>query len=300
MIAQVKQRLVFVLAFLFAALPGIALADRDSVIVDCARGRSIQDALGKKNPDRALTVVIRGACTENITIQRDDVTLEGDGGSIIGGIAIDAARRVVVTGLTIMNPAGDGVTVTNGGSAAISNNHIDDNAGYGIFLRHASFALVNNNTMLRNGISNPTTVDASGIGVSLGSMVRASQNQIGGNANTGIEVFDNSTYRSEGDVIAIGTPGRSAVDIFRAGYVDLRGATVNGRVDASQQSQLQVRNLPGLPSTITGDIGVSGLSLLRLRAGVVRVASNLSCSTVSFAVCTCDGFPSSSCPANVP
>jgi hypothetical protein len=45
MIAQVKQRLVFVLAFLFAALPGIALADRDSVIVDCARGRSIQDAL---------------------------------------------------------------------------------------------------------------------------------------------------------------------------------------------------------------------------------------------------------------
>ena len=95
MMAQAKQRLVFVLVLLFASVPAIALADRDSVIVDCARGRSIQDALGKKNPDRPLTVVIRGACTENVTIQRDDVTLEGDGGSIIGGIAIEAARRVV-------------------------------------------------------------------------------------------------------------------------------------------------------------------------------------------------------------
>lgn len=299
MIARAKQRLVFVLGFLFAALPGISLADADSVIVECALGQSIQDALGKKNPDRPLTVVIRGVCTEPVTIKHDDVTLEGDGGTVAAGVAIDGARRVVVAGLTITNPAGDGVTVTNGGSATISNNHIDDNAGYGIFLRHASFAIVNHNTMLRNGIINPTTVDASGIGVSLGSMVRASQNQIGENANTGIEVFDNSTYRSEGDVIAMRTsaPGRSAVDIFRAGYVDLRGAAVDGRVDVSQQSQLQVRNLAGLTSTITGNIGVSGLSLLRLRAGVVRVASTLICGA-SFSVCTCDGLPS--CPISVP
>jgi parallel beta-helix repeat protein len=301
MIAQAKQRLAFVLAFLFATLPGIALADRDSVIVDCARGRSIQDALAKKNPDRPLEVVIRGACTEDVTIRRDDVTLAGDGGSISGGVTVNGARRVVITGLTITNPAGDGVIVTNGGSADISNNHIDDNAGYGIFLRHASFAIVNNNTMLRNGIINPTTIDASGIGVSLGSMVRGLQNQIGENANTGIEVFDNSTYRSEGDVIAIraSAPGRSAVDVFRASLVDLRGVTVTGQIFVDQQAQLQVRNLEGLTSTITGNIGVSTLSFLRLRAGVVRQASALSCGG-GFSVCRCDGFPMQVCPANVP
>jgi hypothetical protein len=141
MIAQAKQRLVFVLGFLFAALPGISLADADSVIVDCP-GQSIQDALGKKNPDRPLTVVIRGVCMEPVTIKHDDVTLEGDGGTVAAGVAIDGARRVVVAGLTITNPAGDGVTVTNGGSATISNNHIDDNAGTASFLRHASFAIV--------------------------------------------------------------------------------------------------------------------------------------------------------------
>jgi hypothetical protein len=282
-------------------LPGLALADRDSVIVDCASDLGIQDALGKKNPDRPLTVVVKGACSENVTVQHDDVTLAGDGGSISGGITIDGARRVVVTGLTITNPTGDGVTVTNGGSAAIGNNHIDDNAGYGIFVRHASFAIVNDNTLLRNGIINPTNADASGIGVSLGSMVRASQNEIRENANTGIEVFDNSTYRSEGDVIAMrtSTPGRSAVDVFRAAYVDLRGVTVNGRVIVDQQAQLQVRNFEGVTSTITGNISVSGLSLLRLRAGVMRAASTLSCGA-AFSICTCDGFPSSSCPVVVP
>lgn len=276
-----------------------ALAQSDLVLVDCSSGGSINDALGKKNPDRPLTVLIRGACIEHVTVKRDDLTLEGEGGSINGSITIDGARRAVVAGLTISNPSGTGVLVTNGGSVTIRNNHIDDNAGYGLFLRNASLALVNDNTMQRNGIVNPTDVDASGIGVSVGSTVRALRNEIRENANTGIEVFDNSTYRSEGDVIAMRTsaPGRSAVDTFRNGLVDLRGVTVNGQVFVNQQSQLQMRNLEGMTSTITGNIGVSVLSFLRLRAGVVRAASNLSCGA-QFSVCQCDGFPS--CPVSVP
>ena len=286
--------------FLLACSPGIALADSDTGVVDCSRGDSIQRALDRKHADRPLTLVIRGACAESVTITRDDVTLEGDGGAIAGSVTIDGGRRVVVAGLTITNPAGDGVTVANGGAATIRDNHIDDNAGYGVFLRNAAFAIVNNNTMLRNGIVNPTSVDASGIGVAMASTVRALGNEIRENANTGIEVFDNSTYRSEGDTIAMRTsaPGRSAVDTFRAGYVDLRGVTVNGQVFVNQQSQLQVRNLEGLTSTITGNISTSGLSFLRLRAGVVRVASTLNCGTPSFSVCACDGFPS--CPINQP
>lgn len=300
MTASTIRRLVFLLGSLLACSPGVALGDSDMVVVDCSRGESIRDALGKKNPERPLVVVIRGACTERVTIRQDDVALEGDGGSIAGSVTIDGARRAVVAGLTITNPAGDGVIVANGASATIRNNRIDDNAGYGVFLRNAAVAIVNENTMLRNGIINPTTIDASGIGVGMGSTVRALRNEIRENANTGIEVFDNSVYRSDGDIIAMRTsaPGRSAVDTFRAGYVDLRGATVDGHVFVNQQSQLQVRNLEGATSTITGNIGVGQLSFLRLRAGVIRVASALSCSTSSFSVCQCDGFPT--CPVFQP
>lgn len=299
MFASVKQRLVLFLAFLFTCLPGIALGDPDSVIVDCALGQTIQDALGEKSPNRRLTVFIRGVCTGPVTITRDDVTLEGDGATIAAGVTIDAARRAEIAGLTISNPVGDGITVTNGGSATIRDSHIDDNAGYGIFVRNDSFAIVNRNTMLRNGIVNPSNPDASGIAVSLGSMVRALQNQIGENRNTGIEVFDNATYRSEGDNVAMRAStlgGRSAVDTYRAAYVDLRGVTVNGRVFVDQQAQLQLRNLPGLPSTIAGNIVVSTLSFLRLRTGVNAGASTLSCQTSTFSVCVCDGGAGGTCP----
>ncbi|HEV8552381.1 MAG TPA: right-handed parallel beta-helix repeat-containing protein [Casimicrobiaceae bacterium] len=294
------KRITSVMGALVLCSSGVALGDDDTKVVDCSRGDSIQRAIDKKNPDRPLTLVIRGICSEEVTVQRDDVTLEGDAGAIAGPVTINGGRRVVVASLTITNPTGDGVTVANGGSATIRDNHIDDNAGYGVFLRNAAFASVNNNTMLRNGVVNATNPDASGIGVSMGSTVRALGNEIRENANTGIEVFDNSTYRSEGDTIAMraSAPGRSAVDTFRAGYVDLRGATVNGQVFVNQQSQLQVRNVADLTSTITGNISVSVLSFLRLRAGVVRAASTLSCGIAGFSVCQCDGLPS--CPVIQP
>jgi hypothetical protein len=276
----------------------LAEADAVKVItVNCNEGKTIGGILAGEGTKQPLVLRLQGTCAEHVNIGRDDVTLEDDGSTIAGSVTIDGAQRVVVDGLTITNPIGTGVTITNGGSATLQNNDISNNAAYGVFLRNASVAVVNNNKMINNGITG-TDVDASGIGVAQASMVRASRNEIRENANTGIEVFDNSTYRGEGDIIAMRTssPGRSAVDTFRAGLVDLRGVTVNGVVHVNQQSQLQVRNLAGAggSSTITGNINVSGLSFLRLRSGVVRSSSMLSC--VPLAICTCDGFPFNVCP----
>jgi len=290
-----KKTLVCMIGSLALCSSGIALGDEDTREVDCAKAESIGEALGKKNPDRPLTVVIRGACAEAVTIKQDDITLQGDGGAISGGITINGAQRVVVAGLTITNPVGEGITVANGASATLRDNEVNDSSGYGVFVRNGSFATVNSNRMLRNGIVNPTSIDASGIGVSFGSAVRGAGNEMRENANSGVEVFDNSAYRGEGDTIAQRTsaPGRSAVDTYRAGYVDLRNVTVTGQIFVNQQSQLQVRD-----STLASNIGVSQLSFLRLRAGVVRSASVLGCNTASFALCQCDGLPS--CPVSVP
>jgi hypothetical protein len=299
MSSSARKLLVCTFGSLAMGASGVALAE-DMREVDCSRGDSINEALGKQNPGRPLAVVIRGSCAEAVTVGRDDVTLQGDSGAIAGGVMVNGAQRAVIAGLGITNPVGNGITVTNGASVTIQGNDVNDSSGYGIFVRNGSVAIVNNNRMLRNGIVNPTDVDASGIGVSLGSTVRALSNEMRENANSGVEVFDNSTYRSEGDTIAQRTsaPGRSAVDTYRAGYIDLRGATISGQVFVNQQSQLQVRPLEGLGGTITGSIAVGQLSLLRLRAGVVRAASALSCATPTFAVCQCDGLPS--CPVIVP
>lgn len=295
---QSKQRLAVILVCILA--PASATADNDTKVVDCSAGGSIQEAVGSKAPDRPLTVVVRGTCLEGVAITRDDVSLIGEGGgpTIRGSITVDGARRAVIASLTVSNPAGDGITITNGGSATIRNNHVDDSTGYGLFLRHASFAIVNDNTFLRNGAVNPANADASGIGVAMGSVVRASRNEMSGNLNAGIEVFDNSTYRSEGDTVA--GNGRSAVDTFRSSYVDLRDVTAIGQVLVNQQSQLQARNVGPQGSSFTGNINVNQLSFLRLRAGVARHTSALSCNAVTFALCQCDGFLGNACPVVVP
>jgi hypothetical protein len=300
MTAHAAKRLVLVGSSLLACSSGIALADNDTVVADCARGRSIAEALEKKNPNRPLTVVVRGTCMEGVVITRDDVSLIGDGGAINGSVAVAGAQRIVVAQLRISNPSGDGITVTNNASATIRNNEINDSSGYGLFVRNASFAQVDDNKMLRNGIVNNTNVDASGIGVAHGSTVRALRNEIAENANTGVEVFEGGFYRTEGDTIAQRTsaPGRSAVDIFRRGHVELRGATVTGTVFVSQQSQFQARNFEGATSTLSGHIDVSGLGFLRLRAGVVRHGT-LACGA-GFSVCVCDGLPGNACPPASP
>jgi parallel beta-helix repeat protein len=291
--AHTSKAKILVIGSLLAAAPAMAPAQSIIRVVDCASGASIQEAVGKGNSGRPLVVVIQGACNQNVEIARDDVELRGEANaSLTGSLEIRGARRAVVANLTLTNPAGDGVLVDDGAAVTLENNRINDSAGYGVFVRNASLALVNNNEMFRNGIVNSTTIDASGIGVSMGSTVRARGNRIAENANSGIEIFDSSVYRSQGDSIAMRTsaPGRSAVDTFRGGHTELRDATVSGHVFVNQKSQLQVRNQDATSTLSDGNIQAGTLSFLRLRAGVVRSNSALSCGG-GFAVCQCDPAP---------
>ena len=298
MSAYASRPLVFIFTSILFASPAAALADPSPQIVDCSLGDSIQNAVANGNRNQPLALLIRGTCVGNVEISRDDVTLQGDGATITGSITVNGGQRVVIAALTISNPAGNGITITNGSSATIEGNEINDNGAYGLFVRHASFAIVNNNRMLRNGIVvPPIDPDASGMAVAQGSMVRAAGNHMADNLNSGVEVFDNSTYRSEGDTIAMrnaGPIGRSAVDTFRAGHADLRNVSVHGRIFVNQQSQLQVRNAGSGQSTLAGTIDVAQLSYLRLRAGILRDFLLFgSCAALS--VCQCD-TPTGSAP----
>jgi len=153
MTASAKQRLTFLLGFLFASLPGIALADSDSVIVDCARGRSIQDALGKKNPDRPLTVVIRGACNGDVTVTRDDVTLVGEGAAVNGTISIVGARRVLIQTLTVSSPNGAGISGTDNAAFTVEDSTIVRNATEGVMVRNGAHATLRRNRLADNGVA---------------------------------------------------------------------------------------------------------------------------------------------------
>lgn len=254
--------------------------------VNCGEGKSIGGAIAGEDGRQPLVLHVRGDCSENLIIKRDDVTLEGDGAgaTITGSVTVDSGRRAVIANLTVWNAAGDAVTVVNGGSATIRGSTIADNGGYGVSVRNGSFARVEDSVLSRNGRTN---TEASGIFVGTGSMARGLRNRMEGNANAGIEAGDNSTYRSEGDSVTSLPSGRVSLDVYRASLADVRGVTATGNVDLNQQSQLQVRNAAGFPaSTISGNIAVGALSFMRLRTGVVHTGGR-SCNA-PFSICQVD------------
>jgi parallel beta-helix repeat protein len=265
---------------LAVALP--AVADQP-ITVDCSNGETIGEVLsGKAHKDKPLVLMIRGTCHENVTVGRDDVALEGDvpGAAIFGSVTIDAARRVSVSRLSVTNPAGDGISVENGASATVRDSTIAENGGHGIAVLNASFAIVERNILSGNG----RTRAGSGLFLAYGSTARGLDNILEDNTASGIDVGDSSNYRSDGDRATMRPGSTAAVDIYRAGFVDLRRTKVNGIVFVNQQSQLQVRNVDGFAaSELNGTINVGSLAFMRLRTGVVRTGT-LNC----FALCQID------------
>ena len=267
---MIKLQLLTCCIALTIAAPGLA---EQSIIVDCSSGTIGQVLDDKARKDKPLVVRVVGNCAEHVLIQRDDVTLEGDGagGTITGSVTIDTGRRAVLANLTVTNANGDGVTVINGGSATVRDSHMVFNGGYGISVRNAAFALVERSELSHNGRAN---VEGSGIFVGTGSMARGLRNTMAGNANAGIDVGDHGTYRSEGDTVTSFPSGRVSLDVYRASLVDVRGVTATGNVDVNQQSQVQMRNVAGFPvSTLTGNIVVGAQSFLRLRSGVFHAGT---------------------------
>jgi hypothetical protein len=331
---SLRNSAVLLLGFLLFLSPALALGDDDdndgsrTRFVDCADPdaslQRVVDRLTDRPGDRPATIVIRGSCTEDVTIKRDNLTLAGDGGTVHGTITILGARRVVIRGLTITGSGagvvgtdnaaftvedsflhhndtdgivvdngahatitrnrGRGIHVNHGASAEITKNTIEDNRSDGIGVYNDAYASVRENLIQRNG--RPDPICDAGIQLSR-ARVRANGNIIRDNGCAAIEVFNSSDYRTGSFLNSVEQPdnefafeqiegvgpGKRAVDLGQASYVDLRQVNVRGSVIVGGQSMLQVRGDDVGPNlqcstidTAGGVFQVSGRNgLLRLR-----------------------------------
>jgi nitrous oxidase accessory protein NosD len=204
--------------FLSLAYPGYAQADSDgfpgfrehfidnlhdktkTIEVECTKGETIARALRKGNEDKPLVVVVRGICSENVVIDRDDVTLQGNtsGDGVTGldptkdTILIDGARRVVIDDL-IVTGGKNGITGTRGASFAVKNSTIQNSAGTpssngnGIDVRQNSQALVHNNLIENHPVY--------GISVNGGSNATITANTIRHCRDSGIGLVQSASAR---------------------------------------------------------------------------------------------------------
>jgi hypothetical protein len=128
-----------VIGILLAAYAGYApqlAADppQHTINVNCGSGQTITQAL--VHPAEKLTVSFKGTCSEDVLIDRDWVTLQGaDGGAtIVGGVRVDAAQHVVLTGFKVRDNTRleSGIEAVAGASIAIKGVTVENSANRGI------------------------------------------------------------------------------------------------------------------------------------------------------------------------
>jgi hypothetical protein len=132
-------------------LPGLAAAA--ARVVDCQE-TTIGAALGP-GPARPLTLLIRGTCSENVTIVRDDVTLQGEPGAAVeaadpaqAAIRIDGARRVRIQGLSVRGGTG-GIVAFRGATYEVSGPGclVESQSRFGILTSYGSTGTVDQCTV---------------------------------------------------------------------------------------------------------------------------------------------------------
>lgn len=244
------------------AWPTAASALADLVVnVDCASGGRINQALNRPTVvDRRLVVVVSGTCTENVTIERDDVVLraQGSGGGVSAAdpskpaIVINGARRVVLENLSVVggldavqatggasvairasairNGVQNGVRIESGSSAVVDGSTIEDNGEIGVLVRRSAGVTMTDSTVRRNALYGVAAVNSAS--ASLGNIDRFGNiccgNVIEDNRFDGVVIADSSGAYLYGNTIrGNGVPtSRFGVLAVRESSVVLRGGNV--------------------------------------------------------------------------
>jgi hypothetical protein len=250
-----------------------AYADQN-VTVDCA-SETIASAVANAAPGDRLTITVNGTCTENVTIERDQVTLK-DGtvagtGAVQPVIQILGARGIVIDTMTLQGGASHGIEATRNADVTITNSTMQNNALDGVRLSWGAFGDISGTTIsgnmncavaVTNGAkvlltTNTLTTAQPDIGTC--STIVAGRNATiflnGSNTITNtdsngfaMDIFQGSTVRGQPSTTTDTIMGDIAVD--RLANADFRNETITGNISVGRRSWLRVRT----PSGVTGDI----------------------------------------------
>ena len=142
------------------SVPGPPSAPQLTVTVDCDAGDSLGEALAARAD--SLTVEFTGTCQEDLTIDRDRVTLRGlDPSAVLEGAsdpaflsAIEATGAdLVLEGFTITGSDGRGIRVRRSGGLTLTGMTVSGNAVSGLELEESSSARVTDSTFNDNGFA---------------------------------------------------------------------------------------------------------------------------------------------------
>jgi len=253
--------------------------DDKEVRVVCPGG-SISDVLKNAPVAGRIIITVEGTCTEDINITRDDVTLRGGSGEVMGQISIDGARRIEIEGLRVtggisaereatllvqnstieVSGTTNAVAVIHGGFVElIGNPLISSDQGCAILVDSGGEVRLQDNALIQSSHSGDT---CSTLGVYRDGLVRLRGGNVLKNlaGSFVLDAIQGSTVRQDGgsDVF------EGLVEFASDTSADIRMAQITGNVRVTANSALRFRN-----STVTGVLDISNMSNVDLERGVV-------------------------------
>ena len=267
-----------------------------TVTVNCDLGDTIGGAIANGNPNKPVTVNIKGVCNENVTITQNNVTLQGinPASSMIIGVAeADPFEESPITLLGAQLIVIDNLTISDGGSSGIaasssfftvSNSEIENNGFDGIAVFAGSVARLNDNTIKENS--------RNGISVTAG-FAQIIDNTIEGNDVDGIRVFAGGNALI-GETIG-GTLGPNfikgnvnGIAVIGPGRARIRNNTIGGILDGEGNAEHGVfAHLGGsvelTNNTISGS-GVYGLFINEGSSGRIEANNTIVSAAADFFV----------------
>ena len=210
---------------LFAlGLLGFSISQASADPVECDDGDSIQAALDEAANGDTINVV--GTCNERVTIDLDNLTLDGGETAVIDGTGLGAtsllltvrASNVTIRGFTVQNSPIHGISIIRSGSAVIQGNILQKNGRHGIAVGQSSFAIIGAGDLSGNHDNPPTPGSEGniisgngkhGVNIRLNAGARIFHNNIINNVNSGINLADGASADIDGNDITGNTRGIS-------------------------------------------------------------------------------------------
>jgi len=254
---------------------GVLIASADdkvkTVEVDCTKGKTIGKALERGNEDKPLVVVVQGICSENVVIDRDDVTLQGNssGDGVTGldptkdTILIEGARRVVIESLTVTGGK-NGITFLQGAGGTVDSCTVQNTGNHGIRIEGSSAMVIN--SMISSNFAAGIMLEDGGNGrIGITNSNQYAKNIISANGGDGIHLQYGATAIIGGnDITGNGTDPNTLIDragiaLYHATVVLVGGNMISGNQGAgiiARSSSLRIGEVSfGLPTanTINGN-----------------------------------------------
>jgi hypothetical protein len=237
--------------------------------VNCGAGQTIGAALNQI-PGRPVIINVIGPCTENVTITRDDVTLQGAAPSTVivaadnarSAINVNGGRRVVLNQLdvrggfrtvvgqraasfdirncVIQNGTEIGLVAANGATVTVDACTIQNNAGTGAVAASSSSVYITNSTIQGNAGGGVTAVRNSylRVGQDLPGGATLGPVTITGNGGNAVAITESSSGAVVGGIVEQGG-STSAVSLIFIG----RGSSgLVGVGSGNAQAPTVVRN----------------------------------------------------------